>query len=188
MYPECAEIDGKQYKIDTSYQTALKCFEVIDDDTITDYERGLAIIYLLFDFIPKKDLEKFLMKAKTFLECGREENEKADGKKDMDFVQDRKYINSSFMSDYHIDLSKEDLHFWQFVELIEGLTEQSSLNRIRDLRNYDVSQIKDQKERAKIEKAQRQVALKTKHSYILSDKQMENINKFYEQTGIKRKE
>jgi hypothetical protein len=92
------------------------------------------------------------------------------------------------MSDYHIDLSKEDLHFWQFVELIEGLTEQSSLNRIRDLRNYDLSQIKDQKERAKIEKAQRQVALKTKHSYILSEKQMDNINKFYEQTGIKRKE
>ena len=188
MYPEYAEIDGKEYKIDTSFRTALKCFEVIEDETITDYERGLAVIYLLFDFIPKKNLEKFLMKAKFFLECGREENKKSDGKIDMDFTQDKKYINASFMSDYHIDLSKEDLHFWQFIELIEGLSENTILNRIRELRNYDLSEIKDPKERSKVEKAQKEVSLKTKTKCKLDDKQIENINKFYEQTGIKRKE
>lgn len=189
MYPEYAEIKGEKYKIDTSYQTALKCFEVIEDETITDYERALAIIYLLFDFIPNENLNLFLEKAKIYLQCGKTEKEQNDNKKDMDFVQDRGFINSSFMSDYHIDLSKTDLHFWQFIELLEGLTEQCSLNRIRDLRNYDLSQIKDQKERSKIEKAQKKVALKIKRkNQDLTEEQQKNIDNFYKQTGIKRKE
>lgn len=185
MYPEYAEIKGEKYKIDTNYQTALKCFEVIEDETITDYERALAIIYLLFDFIPNENLDLFLEKAKIYLQCGKTEKEQNENKKDMDFFQDRSYINSSFMSDYHIDLSKTDLHFWQFIELLEGLTEQCSLNRLRDLRNYDLSQIKNAKERNKIQKAQKKVALKNKNNKInLTKEEIENIDEFYKLAKI----
>lgn len=189
MYPEYAEINGEEYKIDTSYNTALRCFEVIEDKTIPDTERSLAILYLLFDFIPDKDLHLFLEKAMLYLQCGESLEEQISKKKDMDFIQDKKYINSSFMSDYHIDLSKEDLHFWQYIELIQGLTENSSLNRIRDLRNYDLSEIKDEKTKNKIIEAQRQVALKEKPQQIeLTKEQQNNIDNFYKMTGIKRKE
>lgn len=187
MYPEYAEINGVEYKIDTNFETALRCFEVIEDNTITDYERALAVVYLLFDFIPEDNLEMFLDKAKQYLQCGKTETEQNENKKDMDFVQDRKYINSSFMSDYHIDLSKTKLHFWQFVELLEGLTESCSLNRVRDLRNYELSDIKDSKERRKIEKAQKQVALKQNPKEI-TEEQQKNVDTFYQLTGLNRKE
>lgn len=186
MYPEYALIGGKEYKIDTSYRTAIRCFQVIDDETITDYERGLAIIYLLFDFIPKKNLDKFLDKAKYFLECGDSSGD-TNSKKDMDFTQDRKYINSSFMSDYHIDLSKEDMHFWQFVEYIEGLTENSSLNRVRELRNFDTSKITDIKEKEKIQKAQSRVSLKKAKKISLTQEQIDNANEFCELAGIEER-
>lgn len=187
MYPEYAVIDGKEYKIDTSFKTALKCFEIIDDRSITDYERALAIIYMLFDFIPQKNLELFLEKAKIFLQCGKKENDDIKENQDIDFVQDRKYINSSFMSDYHIDLSKEDLHFWQFIEYLEGLTENSSLNRIRNLRNYDLSEIKDDKERSKIAEAQSRVAIKKK-SVKLDINQTKSLNAFCDAMGIKKED
>jgi len=188
MYPEYANIKGKEYKIDTDFSTALKCFEIVEDNTITDYERALAIVYLIFDFIPTKDLDLFLEKAIAYLQCGKTYEEQNQNNKDMDFIQDKKYINSSFMSDYHIDLSKTKIHFWQFIDLLEGLTENSSLSRIRELRNYDTKQIKDNKEKKKIEEAQRQVALKNKRREKLTEEQEKSVNAFYELTGIKRKE
>lgn len=180
MYPEYAEINGKEYKIDTDFNTALRCFEIIDDKTINDYERALAIIYLLFDFVPEndEDIKIFLEKAKTFLQCGKDIKTQRSQKKDMDFEQDRGLINSSFMSDYHIDLSKEKLHFWQFIELIEGLTENSALNRVRELRNYDLSEIKDAKQKDKIKKAQKDVALKNTSNKSLTAEEEDNINDF----------
>lgn len=178
MYPEYAEIKGKKYKIDTDFNTALKCFEVIDDENITDYERSLAVVYLLFDFIPTKNFNLFLKKAKFFLQCGKTSEEQHETKKDMDFIQDKKYINSSFMSDYHLDLSKENLHFWQFIEYLEGLTENSSISRVRNLRNFDLSEIKDDKERNRIAEAQKNVALKKK-TVKLTENQKKSINEFY---------
>lgn len=189
MYPEYAEIKGKEYKIDTNFQTALRCFEIIEDSTITDYERAIAIVYLLFDFIPERNIDLFLEKAIIYLQCGKTIEEQNETKKDMDFIQDKKYIISSFLSDYHIDLTKTELHFWQFVELLEGLTENCSLNRVRDLRNYDLKDIKDAKERKKIQNAQKRVALKDNSiKEKLTKKQEANIENFYKMTGIKRKE
>lgn len=184
MYPEYAEINGKEYKIDTDFKTALKCFEIVDNDEITDYERAMAIVYLLFDFIPKnKDLNLFLNKAKIFLECGREEKNKSKKEKDMDFIQDRSLINASFMSTYHIDLSKENLHFWQFIEYLEGLTEDSVLNKVREIRNYDLSEIKDPKERKKMKEAKEQVALKKKAKKMTKE-QEKSKNDFMKQLGL----
>ena len=185
MYPEYAEINGKEYKIDTSYRTALRCFEIINDEEIPQTERSLAIVYLLFDFLPDKDIDLFLEKAMIYLQCGESLEQQNSKKKDMDFSQDQKYINSSFMSDYHIDLSKTDLHFWQYIELIQGLTENSSLSRIRNLRNYDLSEIKDEKTRKEIADAQKEVALKEiKISKKITTKQKTNIDAFYEANNI----
>lgn len=164
MYPEYANINGVDYKIDTDYHVALKCFEVVDDYTITDYERGLAIVYLLFDFIPKEEeVPLFLEKAKIYLQCGKTYEEQNNKKPDMDFIEDQSYIMSSFMSDYKIDLSKVNMHFWQYVDLIEGLTDNCSLNRIRDIRNFDLNKEKDSKRKEELKKAKKHYALKKKH-------------------------
>lgn len=160
MFPEYAEIKGKKYKLNTDFKIALKCFEIVEDESISDQERCLAIIYLIFGFIPDKDYDLFLKKAIYFLQCGEEKKEQLKKNKDMDFIQDRRYIFSSFMSDYHIDLSKTKMHFWQFIYLLQGLTETSSLNRIREIRNFDLNTIKDSKQRAKIIEAKKQVELK----------------------------
>ena len=185
MYPEYAEINGKEYKIDTSYKTALMCFDVIEDENLPDTERALAIIYLLFDFIPEENTELFLEKAMLFLQCGETNEQQSSKKRDMDFIQDQKYINSSFMNDYHIDLSKTDLHFWQYIELIQGLTESSSLNRVRNIRNYDLSEVKDEKIKNQIIEAQKELALKDKkHEIKMTEKQKSNIDAFYEAIGL----
>ncbi len=186
--PEFVEIDNKKYKINTDYRIALKCDEVARDTTIGDYERSLAIIYLLYGdagIMDKKNYAELLRLATKFLSCNQEEiNEHEEI--DMDFSQDIGFIKASFKSDYGIILDKENMHWWDFYMYLNGLTENCVLNRVRELRTYDTSTVKDDKERAKIQKAQKRVALKKKKVDILSEKQRKSVSTFYELTGIER--
>lgn len=164
-YPKYAKVDGVRYPINTSFTVALKCFDVVNDETISDTERSLAIIYMLFGFIPpEKNIDKFLDIAVKYLQCGESKETQETKKKDMDFNYDMKYIVSSFMSDYHIDLTETDMHFFQFIDLIQGLTEKCSLNRVREIRNYNLNEIKDPKLRAQMARAQESFALPVQHT------------------------
>ena len=186
MYPQYVEVNGKRYKINTDFRVAIKCDEIGRDETINKYERPLAIIYLLFGEKALKDYknhEQLLELAKKYLSCNKEI--KNDNEPDMDLVQDFDYIKASFRSDYSIDLNKEKMHWWEFCNLLGGLSNSEFgncciLNRIRNLRNTDLSQIKDTKQRQKIEEAQKQVALK-KPKKQYTQEERENMNSFFEQ-------
>ena len=168
MYPEYVEVEGKKYKINTDFRVAIECNKIAEDDSIGNLERALAIIYTLFgeEGINTSDhYEKLLELAQKYLLCGKEFEENSNNKPDMDFIEDMDYIEASFMSDYHIDLTNETMHWWKFNNLINGLSNSEMgnccvLNRIRNLRTFDVSEIKDKKERDKILKAKKQVELK----------------------------
>lgn len=168
-YPEYAEVAGIQYKINTDYRVALRCFEVIEDPNICDEERSLAVIYLLFGDVPTDHLEDFLRIAGDYLRCGETAEVHESASRDMDFTADEKYIAASFMSDYQIDLSRVDMHFWQYIHLIQGFTERTVMSRVREIRNFDLEELKDPKSRAKMVKAKEAVALPDKFSKAEQD-------------------
>ena len=186
-YPRYAQIGNKKYFINTDFKVAIKCNEIAQDETIDDTERGLAIIYLLFGEkgLKSNDKRELLEKAKKYLSCGKE-LEHSNEIPDMDYIEDYALIKTSFRSDYGIKLDEEKLHWWEFNELMNGLSNSEFgdccvLNRIRNLRNYDTKDIKDRKEREKIEKAKQQVALKKfkKENHLTKEqeKSMEELNK-----------
>lgn len=188
--PQYVKIDDKKYKINTDFRVAIKCNEIAQDNTINDFERALAIIYKLFGNEGLKDsnnYEKLLELGMRYLSCNQE-IEKVD-EPDMDYTEDMDYIEASFMSDYGIDLTKIKMHWWKFNNLINGLSNSEFgncciLNRIRNLRTFDTKEIQDAKERQKIEKAKKQVALKrNRKEYHLTKEQersMEELNKILE--------
>ena len=186
-YPKYAQIEDRIYPINTDFRIAIKCNEVAEDETISDYERGLAIIYLLFGEkgLKSNDKEVLIEKARKYLSCGKE-LENNDEEPDMDYIEDYSYIKTSFRSDYGIKLDEEKIHWWEFNDLMNGLSNSELgdcciLNRIRNLRNLDVKEIKDKKERDKIIKAKQQVALKKykKENHLTKDqeKSMEELDK-----------
>lgn len=162
-YPQFAQIKEQKYKINTDFRVALKCDEIARSN-VPEEERALAIIYLLFGDKGLKDSQNWnelLSIALKYLNFNKkaEENEEKE-EANMDFEQDWSYIQASFFSDYNIDLSKIQMHWWQFYDLLCGLTEKCILNRVRFVRDFDISQIKDSKEREKWIKQKQQVALK----------------------------
>lgn len=165
-YPKYAQIEDRVYEINTDFKVAIRCNEVAEDTSIDDYERALAIIYLLFGEkgLRSNDKDKLLEKAKYYLSCGKEIS-KNNEEPDMDYIEDYSYIKTSFRSDYGIKLDEENIHWWEFNELMNGLSNSELgdccvLNRIRNLRNLDLKEISDKKERDKLAKAKEQVALK----------------------------
>lgn len=165
-YPKYAQIEDRIYEINTNFKVAIKCNEVAEDKSISDTERALAIIYLLFGEkgLQSNDRDKLLEKAKYYLSCGKE-IEQSNEEPDMDYIEDYSYIKTSFRSDYGIKLDEENIHWWEFNELMNGLSNSELgdccvLNRIRNLRNLDLREISDKTERDKLAKAKEQVALK----------------------------
>ena len=165
-YPTYVIINGERFDINTDFKVAIKCQQVAEDETIYDEERALAIIYLLFGEkgLKSEYKEELLIKAKKYLSCGKEVKE-ATEEPDMDFIEDYSYIKTSFRSDYGINIDRENMHWWEFFDLINGLSNSEMgncciLNRVRNIRNCDLKTIDDPKERKKMQEAKKQVALK----------------------------
>ena len=184
--PQYAKVEDKLYKINTNFRYAIRCNEIAQDNTIGDYERALGIICTLFGeeaIDNPKHYEKLLELAKKYLLCGKQQVD-LPGKPDMDYIKDMDLIEASFMSDYHIDLTKEDIDWWKFNNLINGLSNNEFgnccvLNSVRNIRNYDASKIEDSKERQKILEAQKYWAL-DKQEDNLTQEQEERMKKLNE--------
>ena len=191
-YPCFIEVDGKRYPINTNFKVAIKCNEIAENDKIGKMERSLAIIYLLFGeeaLNDYKHYDKILELALKYLLCGKEKVPN-DGEPDMSFTEDYSYIKASFRSDYGMDIDKEDIHWWEFCDLMNGLSNSEMgncciLNRVRRLRNYDISKIKDDKERQEYQKMKEQIALKrNKKELNLTEKQLQSMEELNKIIGI----
>lgn len=172
MYPTKMEANGHIYPINTNYKYALACLKAINDYTITDIERYYAIITILLGpDVEEEDESVLLPKIEKYLRCGKEENTPEE-EIDMDYFQDEVAIKTSIRQVYNgLNIDKEDIHWYEYNELISGLTEESQLNRIRDIRNYDLSEEKDERRKRKIKEAKERVALKKNIPFIPNDKQ-----------------
>ena len=191
--PKFVKIHNELYKINTSYKVALQCNEITKDNTISVYERALAIIYKLFGdkglYADNEIQTKLLEASKTYLSCGQTKHIDDNKKPDMDYNKDLDLIETSFLSDYGIKDLK-DMHWWTFYKLVNGLSNSELgncciFNRVRNLRNYDLSQIKDAKIRDEIKKAQEFVALDDVETEINYTPEEQNaIDEFNRNAGI----
>lgn len=188
------QIDDTIYTANTDFRIAIRCNEIARDETIGDFERSLGIICTMFgeDGLNNPDhYEKLLKWVLKYLSCGKEIKDTKE-EPDMDYVEDMEYIEASFMSDYQIDLENTEMDWQKFNKLINGLSNSELgnccvLNRVRNLRNYNVNDIKDAKEKNKIIKAKEQVALKRHKKQVevkLTEKQQKSVDDFYKALGF----
>jgi hypothetical protein len=193
-YPQYAKVNGKKYKINTDFRVAIECNEIALDKSINDFERSLAIIYKLFgeeglnDFDNHEKLQEIALK---YLSCGKEITCNSNDDPDMDYIEDEGYIRSSFQYDYKYDpYEQEYCHWWKFYNDLCNLSNSEFgscciLSRIRNIRNYDLKTIQDNKEREKMRKAKESVALKrNKKEITLTKEQQESMDKLNQILGI----
>lgn len=185
------KIDDTIYTANTSFRNAIKCNQISQDKSITDIERELGIICTIFGrdgLMNQEHYDKLINWILDYLEDGEviEQVEEPD----MDYVEDMDYIEASFMSDYNIDLEESDMDWHKFKNLINGLSYSDEgncciLNRVRNIRNIDLSTIEDAKTRQKVKDIQDKVALKkNKKEVQLTEEQESSMNALNKIIGI----
>ena len=195
--PKYVKVDNQLYNINTDFRVALECNNIAEDETIGDYERALRIICKLFG---EKGLEcenqnKLLELGMQYLSLGRDIKQlksETNDKYELDFNKCKGIIKSSFKFDYKYDpYELEYLHWYDFYNDLESLSTSEFgncciLNRITNILNQDLKNIKESKTRQEIIKAQQM--LKEKYCKVkekkITKEQEESAKAFYKSLGI----
>lgn len=161
MYPYVMEANGRNYPINTDYRVGLACFKALYDPEISDLERFYAIEGLLLGTDVLEEDEPILKeKIRKYLSCEREEVE-TDEPISYHYIQDEKITRTSIRQCYHLDLnSMPYLHWYEYNELIEGLTDETLLSKIREIRTINTNKISDSADKERIEKLKGIYAIK----------------------------
>ena len=170
----------KGYHINTDFKCGIKISLALDDWKLGDEERVLTALSLLYGEGIPDDMNIALDGLRWFLTCGKEADKASysdiddvDNAKEsvnvkgddisFDFEVDASNIYAAFLKNYNIDLTKTDMHWFQFIALFSNL-KNTSLNDMMYYRTIDLSQYKGEqkaemkalKERYKIHKITKQ--------------------------------
>ncbi len=156
--PTKVKIGGRFYTINSDFRISILFELLMQDDDIEDELKITQALRLYFPKIPPiKYIEETINSIMWFYGCGNEKEELnkrikttlGDLEQAYCFEHDNAYIYDAFMSQYKIDLSTVDnLHWWKFRSLFEGLTEENTIIKIMNYRTMDLNKIEDKNERA----------------------------------------
>lgn len=163
--PSSVSIDSKEYPISTNFRTFILFEILLSDKDLSQQEKLQEVVNLIFlDDKPPHISESVIDAIIDFYKCGKSETRKQKAvKKRMqtsqkavyDFEWDDAYIYSAFLTVYGIDLNEiDELHWWKFRAMFDGLPSDCEFVKIMGYRSMDITKIKDNKERARIQKLQ----------------------------------
>ena len=185
----------KGYHINTDFKCGIKISLALDDWQLGDEERVLTALSLLYGEGIPDDMNIALDGLRWFLTCGKEADKASysdiddvDNAKEsvnvkgddisFDFEVDASNIYAAFLKNYNIDLTKIDMHWFQFIALFSNLKD-TSLNDMMYYRTLDLSQYKGE------QKAEMK-ALKERYKiHKITKQQVENLKIVYGQDWVK---
>lgn len=185
--PETISIAGKDYLINSGFRTFMLLEQLLFDDTISDADKVLQMMNLIFvDEYPSVS-EEVMSKIIEFYRCGKSVRKKAgrrnNQKKELkapkiyDFDYDDALIFAAFYQQYHIDMNEiEDMHWWKFKALFNSLSADCEFVKIMGYRAADLSQIHDKEERERIAKLK---ALYSLPSNLSTDEKAKRIGALF---------
>lgn len=137
--PTSLNVGGEDLKINTDFRIALLIFKALNDVNLNNQDKVFITLDSLYGIenIPVGHLQDAFDKAKEYLDCGLEHDDRKPRKKMIDWEQDETMIFSSVNKVAGMETrSKEHIHWWTwygfFSEIGDGML--SSVLRIRQKR------------------------------------------------------
>lgn len=143
---------GNTYEMDTDFRIGIQICLVQDDEDLSEVEKTLTIRSLMFPGAAPEgeDLEKavqFFLSGWSHDKPGKKEKERL-----MDFDVDQWRIYAAFKQQYGIDISRERMHWWEFMGLLSSLNE-CSYTRVIDIRQKKFKPKMSKEERKSLREA-----------------------------------
>ena len=174
--PETVTIAGEEYPVLTDFREWLNFADMLHDNAVEKKEQ-LSLMTLWFTEKVPQMLDSEAVEALfDFYGAGQLEPDKIDDETDedeeaepeetetkppiFDWKIDARYIIGDFQRYYGIDLINiEYLHWWHFRALFASLPDESQCQKRMAYRSINLGSIKDAKERNRIARIQRQIAI-----------------------------
>ena len=182
--PEGVEVDGKFYKLDFNFRNVLRMIDIIDDDTLLPEAKAYNALHCLCK--RPKNAVKVLEAVKALL---FKAPRKKDGHRVTDWVQDAPLIRTAFRQAYGIDLFRDNLHWFEFTELLNALPEGNRYMEIIGIRSRPMPPATkyNREEREWLAKAKQQVALHETEEQIERNYSRDVKNVFKAMMGMAQK-
>lgn len=129
VLPKSLNVGGVEYPIETDYRNILVFLSACNDPDVEPEELLYILMKRLFrdgyEKIPKEYLEEAARKAKWFIDCGQEDDERKPGKKLIDWEQDEPILFPAINKVAGQETRSQDyIHWWTFMgyfmEIEEG--------------------------------------------------------------------
>ena len=120
-------------------------FEIImTNPKLSDEIKAGAILPLCLKKLPSR-IDVAITACMKFYGGGKSEEKKGKSiaKPVYSFLYDSELIYSAFMSQYGIDLAVSDMHWYKFGALFKGLKANNKIAEVMQVRNMNLSEIKD---------------------------------------------
>lgn len=125
--PRSLDVNGTEYRIRTDYRDILNVLVAFADPELSSGEKiyvCLVVLYEDFENIPPEDYEEAYKQASSFIDCGREPDEKQSPRV-MDWEQDEQLIFPAINKVAGMEVRSCDyVHWWTFMgwflEISEG--------------------------------------------------------------------
>lgn len=140
-------IGGIEYEISSDFRTMLELDEIFSSDSLTDAEKAEQALLLFYGCIPV-EVDIAVEKMCFFWQCGRKEKPRKRGGQAAgedvyqppiySFNHDAGLIYGAFLTQYGIDLSLTNLHWWQFMALFESLEDDRVIKEVMRCREVEV--------------------------------------------------
>lgn len=118
--PKSVVVDGRSFKINTDFKTALRVILAFEDPELTTIEKQSVLIRNLFVRLPSNTYEA-IQQANWFLNGGNDEESDGPAYRLCSFEKDSKFIYAAFKQTHGIDLETARMHWWKFLSLFADL-------------------------------------------------------------------
>lgn len=119
--PDSVTVDGRKYKCNFDFRNVLKMLDIMQrEDLVPDARDYLCVKCLYRHRIPSKTVRRFYNELCDLL---FEKAPETGAKRLTSFEQDAALIRAAFRQVYHIDLFRDNLHWFEFTELLHNLPE-----------------------------------------------------------------
>lgn len=181
--PETIEVSGSFFAIDTDFRASIRFELMMHDPEIPESGQALEALKIYLPYLDwdspdpddrtlfvaehakeavKKICDFYIGAEKASCRRGRSSGSRA--KQIYDYEFDAAEIYASFRSAYNIDLSKSQLHWWQFHDLFLSLPDDSAIKKIMRIRATKPDPKTPAAERNRIARLQRLYAIPSRIS------------------------
>jgi len=144
--PETVKIGGLSYPIDTDFRSWIRLEELLLDDAFTKQEKVELALDLIFPApVPSFLQGDALAQIFWFYAEGKEhklpdpEDEEEAAERIFSYEEDGGYIYAAFLEQYGLDLTKDTLHWWQFMALFKSLNPETLFVKIMGYRTMQIT-------------------------------------------------